>query len=341
MEDEPETQKILRAGGSNEETYEAKNEQRRKRCNNSEKPIASKKARREKTEEAMKSNSADEQFDFLEAGFAFAPVEQKNGAAKEDDGLVVIEPKPNKVKLTVDDIAELDRKKELNAKLKQEMTTRSRHGIWIGNLRYTTTADDLKLFFASCGTVTRVNLPVTNSRNKGFAYVDFDTPEAVSRALELSETELEGRNVLIKDAKNFVKDGKKPPAPKAVPGEAQMVPMPSLYVGNLTFETTQNDLHEAFSKYGEIRKVRISTFEDTGRCKGYAWIDFKKQDDATNALRSTQSLKIDDRLVKVVYASEEATLRGHNLPPNHPSLKSKRNLAKKNQTNNPMLHESL
>ncbi|KAJ9059182.1 Nucleolar protein 13, variant 2 [Entomophthora muscae] len=213
--------------------------------------------------------SADETFDFLEAGFKFAPVEPKDASAPmEDDGLVVIEPKINKVKLTVDDITEIDRKNALKEKLRQEMKSRSQHCVWIGNLRYTTTEDDLKRFFASCGNVTRINLPVTNSRNKGFAYVDFDSPDAVARALDLSESSLEGRNVLIKDSKNHKKDGQKPPAPKALPNEAQMAPMPTLYVGNLSFHTGKEDLQAAFSKYGEIRKVRISTFEDTGRCKG-------------------------------------------------------------------------
>ncbi|KAI9293432.1 RNA-binding domain-containing protein, partial [Neoconidiobolus thromboides FSU 785] len=174
--------------------------------------------------------------------------------------------------------------------------------VWVGNLRFTTTEQELRRFFADCGKVTRVNLPATFSRNKGFAYVDFETEESQKKAIEKSEQELIGRNVLIKDAKNFVKNGKKAPALKAVEAEKEGEVLPTIFVGNLSFETTKEHIQEVFEKYGEIKKVRISTFEDTGRCKGYAWVDFKEQNSATQALRAFQKRKLNGRSLKVMYA---------------------------------------
>ena len=65
----------------------------------------------------------------------------------------------------------------------------------------------LKEFFSSCGPITRMNMPKgANNKfahNKGFAYVDFEDPVGVIAAVGLSEQNLDGRRLLIKDAKSY------------------------------------------------------------------------------------------------------------------------------------------
>jgi RNA recognition motif-containing protein len=55
-----------------------------------------------------------------------------------------------------------------------------------------------------------------------------------------------------------------------------------LYVGNLSFETTENDLKELFAQTGSVETVRIITDHDTGRSKGFAFVEM--QDGADKAI---------------------------------------------------------
>jgi len=48
-----------------------------------------------------------------------------------------------------------------------------------------------------------------------------------------------------------------------------------LYVGNLSFETTESDLKELFGQAGSVETVRIITDRDTGRSKGFAFVDMQ------------------------------------------------------------------
>jgi RNA recognition motif-containing protein len=114
-----------------------------------------------------------------------------------------------------------------------------------------------------------------------FAFIDFATEEAVAAAVAKSEGDLNGRALLIKDSKNYEKTGR----PKRDPVEGEAVadggkagdriakkqknpPSPTVFVGNLSFNTTREAIQQQFEPCGRIRKVRLATFQDTGKCKG-------------------------------------------------------------------------
>ncbi|KAL2823510.1 hypothetical protein BDW59DRAFT_148707 [Aspergillus cavernicola] len=184
---------------------------------------------------------------------------------------------------------------------------RSDYGIWIGNLGFSVTKDDLRQFFTTnCSftdtTVTRIHLPKSpekhgKAQNKGYAYVDFSTPKALKEALELSEQLLTGRRVLIKEAKNFQgrpeksQDGGKDGASVAASGRP---PSKRLFVGNLGFDTTKEIIEEHFSKCGTVANVHLATFQDTGKCKGYAWVEFEDLPAAEAAVKGFKMVTEDD-----------------------------------------------
>jgi RNA recognition motif-containing protein len=171
---------------------------------------------------------------------------------------------------------------------------RSDYGVWIGNLSFGTTKEDLLNFFTSDSThtitrnqITRVHLPLGQPKfgkpsNKGFAYVDFIDAGTLKSALEFSEALLDGRRVLIKDARNF--EGR--PEPKKDEKDSQgKAPSKRVFIGNLDFDTTAEDLEEHFSKCGSILHTHMATFEDSGKCKGFAWIEFEQLTSAEAAMR--------------------------------------------------------
>ncbi|KAJ2450194.1 Nucleolar protein 13 [Coemansia sp. RSA 2336] len=192
---------------------------------------------------------------------------------------------------------------------------RSEYGVWIGNLPYSVTKEDLTEFFKTCeGPITRINLPKKNGKTRGFAYVDFDSEDALQTALSLTEQKLAGRHVLIKDANDYNKTGMPSRATKAETGSNKRTanpPSPSLFVGNLSYETKRADLKAIFKTFGELVGVRVATFEDNPeKCKGFAYIDFKYTDDATKAMKSPQARQIGGRKTRVEYAGEDATRKG-------------------------------
>lgn len=185
---------------------------------------------------------------------------------------------------------------------------RSDFGIWIGNLSFETTRDELTNFITSKGSlskkdITRVNLPTRGTKNRGFAYIDFADEETLNSALALSESELNGRKVLIKNAKSF--EGR--PAKEGTTAMASKNP-PSriLFVGNLSFDTTSDLLQDTFKHCGEIVKIRMATFEDSGKCKGFAFIDFKDIDGPTKALKDRSCKKLINRPLRLEFGEDRS-----------------------------------
>lgn len=99
---------------------------------------------------------------------------------------------------------------------------RSPYGVWVGNLSFMVNAEELRNFLVDEAElepeqITRLHMPKgvkadgmkVQPNNKGFAYVDFADQECVQRAIALSETELNKRRLLIKDANNFAGRPKK------------------------------------------------------------------------------------------------------------------------------------
>ena len=192
---------------------------------------------------------------------------------------------------------------------------KSEHGIWIGNLPFTTTKDNLLKFLTSNTTISedqviRVKMPVPKDtgndnvssklssqrqkpQNKGFAYVDFSMELAKTQAIALSEKLLMGRAVLIKDALSF--EGRPEPIERDAGGKMQIGKPPTkrIFVGNLSFDATKETVELHFSKCGPVEQVFLATFEDTGKCKGYGWVTFEEVEAASAAVRGWVDLKAD------------------------------------------------
>ncbi|EEB06607.1 RNA-binding protein Rnp24 [Schizosaccharomyces japonicus yFS275] len=180
----------------------------------------------------------------------------------------------------------------------------TKFGIWIGNLSFLTTVDILKEFFVretaaiaaeqggnglQAEQIVRVHMPMNKIRknqNRGFAYVDFDSEESLGLALACSEHALNGRNVLIKSSTDYTGRPDKVTVSKTEKIAARPANPPSstLFVGNLPFDATKETLSEYFGDAGRIRRVRLMTFEDTGKCKGFGFVDFFDVETAQRAM---------------------------------------------------------
>ncbi|OQE78711.1 hypothetical protein PENNAL_c0054G07779 [Penicillium nalgiovense] len=183
---------------------------------------------------------------------------------------------------------------------------RSQYGIWIGNLSFTVTKEELRMFFTvnsdiSESNITRIHLPkgperFGRSQNRGFAYVDFTDKKSLQEAIGLSEQLMTGRRVLIKDANSYEGRPEKSETQENAAGAAKSGHPPSkrIFVGNLSFDVTRENLEENFAKCGTVTNVHMATFQDTGKCKGYAWVEFEELAAAEAAVRGFMLVKEDD-----------------------------------------------
>jgi len=72
-----------------------------------------------------------------------------------------------------------------------------------------------------------------------------------------------------------------------------------VYVGNLSYSTQEDTLREVFTPYGTIESVNIITDRDTGRSKGFAFVEMATEDEAKAAIAALDKKEIDGRQVQV------------------------------------------
>jgi len=85
-----------------------------------------------------------------------------------------------------------------------------------------------------------------------------------------------------------------------------------LYVGNLSYATTEESLRTAFAQFGTVVAVDMIRDRDSGRMKGFAFVTMSTQEEAERAIKGLNEKMLDDRAIKVNIARprEERPRRG-------------------------------
>jgi RNA recognition motif-containing protein len=73
----------------------------------------------------------------------------------------------------------------------------------------------------------------------------------------------------------------------------------SIYVGNLSFNATEEDLQELFSQYGEIKRIQMPVDRETGRFRGFAFVEMQEDSQETAAIEALDSQEFLKRPLKV------------------------------------------
>lgn len=73
----------------------------------------------------------------------------------------------------------------------------------------------------------------------------------------------------------------------------------SIYVGNLSFQVTQEDLTQAFAEYGEVKRVQLPTDRETGRLRGFAFVEMATDEEETAAIEALDGAEWMGRNMKV------------------------------------------
>jgi cold-inducible RNA-binding protein len=72
-----------------------------------------------------------------------------------------------------------------------------------------------------------------------------------------------------------------------------------LYVGNLTYETTDNDLQNLFAPFGTVQSAQVIKDRDTGRSKGFGFVEMNSGDEAQAAINALNEKESNGRKLTV------------------------------------------
>ena len=83
--------------------------------------------------------------------------------------------------------------------------------------------------------------------------------------------------------------------------------MANIFVGNLNDSTTQDDLHAAFSQFGNAERVNIVTDRDSGQPRGFAFVEMNDSTEAQNAVAQLNGAELQGRAMNVNEARSKPT----------------------------------
>ena len=175
--------------------------------------------------------------------------------------------------------------------------------IFVGRLSWNVDNDWLAEEFAECGEVesAHVQMDRNTGRSRGFGYVHFKTADAVEKALALNGREIDGRPVNIDRSNQPDKKASIEKRAQAF-GDTPSSPSAVLFVGNLSFGVNEDTLWETFGEHGDVKSVRVPTDRDTGKPKGFAYVEFSEVGAAKKAHGALQGYEFDGRSIRLDFS---------------------------------------
>jgi cold-inducible RNA-binding protein len=84
----------------------------------------------------------------------------------------------------------------------------------------------------------------------------------------------------------------------------------NIFVGNLSFNTSEDELRQMFEQYGQVDRVSIMTDRDTGRSRGFGFVEMASNEDGEKAITSLNGSQVGGRTLNVNEARPKGRDRG-------------------------------
>lgn len=84
----------------------------------------------------------------------------------------------------------------------------------------------------------------------------------------------------------------------------------NMYVSNLSFQTTDDDLRNLFSQYGQVSSAKVIMDRETGRSRGFGFVEMDSAEEANAAMKGLNNKEIDGRALSVSVAKEKTDRSG-------------------------------
>lgn len=183
---------------------------------------------------------------------------------------------------------------------------RDRRTVFVQQLAARLRTKELKEFFEKVGPVNEAQIVKDriSGRSKGVGYVEFKNEDSVTAALQLTGQKLLGIPVIVqlteaeknRQVRNTETSGT----------HANSIPFHRLYVGNIHFSITEQDLQNVFEPFGELEFVQLQK-DDNGRSRGYGFVQFREADQAREALEKMNGFDLAGRAIRVGLGNDKFT----------------------------------
>lgn len=207
---------------------------------------------------------------------------------------------------------ESEKKMERKARHKNRRDkTKDLRTIFVGNLPITYDKKQLKKLFRPCGKIENVRfrcpppadlklpkraIAITKAfhseRKNIISYVCFEEEESAKKALSLNGKDIDGFHIRVDICTNAKKHDK----------------TNTVFVGNMTYDITENEIWSHFEDCGAIENVRIVRDNKTGTGKGIGYVQFKEKDSAQFALKLNQT-ELKGRQVRVMRCDAKLAIK--------------------------------
>eukprot|EP00584_Thalassiosira_punctigera_P010403 CAMPEP_0172528786 /NCGR_PEP_ID=MMETSP1067-20121228/3054_1 /TAXON_ID=265564 ORGANISM="Thalassiosira punctigera, Strain Tpunct2005C2" /NCGR_SAMPLE_ID=MMETSP1067 /ASSEMBLY_ACC=CAM_ASM_000444 /LENGTH=275 /DNA_ID=CAMNT_0013312751 /DNA_START=97 /DNA_END=921 /DNA_ORIENTATION=- len=185
--------------------------------------------------------------------------------------------------------------------------------LYVGNLDYATDEPRLREVFGAFGNVTDVFLPMERdtSRPRGFGFVTLSSRSSAEDAIsKMDQSQLDGRTIRVNESKprgegpaDVARGGGGGGSRGLGPGgygtfNPQGRDEVKLYVGNLSFETTEESVRSMFEQYGVVTDCFLPTDRESGRVRGFAFVTMPAKE-AEVACGKANGQELDGRALRI------------------------------------------
>jgi len=173
--------------------------------------------------------------------------------------------------------------------------------IFVRNLSFNTSEDQLRNFFSKYGTIDSLKILMRDDgKSKGIGFVEFNTRAEAKKAIaDNGKLNLDGRDIQISFSnENRPQPGGNPrPFQQNNQRQGGSSSSSTVFVGNLSFDSTEDSIREFFSQCGNVNAVRIAKNEE-GKMKGFCHVEFDSNEAVVNAIKLAGS-QLDGREIRV------------------------------------------
>ncbi|XP_039534166.1 poly(U)-binding-splicing factor PUF60a isoform X5 [Pimephales promelas] len=169
--------------------------------------------------------------------------------------------------------------------------------VYVGSIYYELGEDTIRQAFAPFGPIKSIDMSwdSVTLKHKGFAFVEYEVPEAAQLALEqMNSVMLGGRNIKVGRPSNI---GQAQPIIDQLAEEARA--FNRIYVASVHPDLSDDDIKSVFEAFGRIKSCMLARDPTTGKHKGYGFIEYDKAQSSQDAVSSMNLFDLGGQYLRV------------------------------------------
>lgn len=193
--------------------------------------------------------------------------------------------------------------------------------LFLGGVSPNTDTEAVRDHFSKYGTVTDAVVMYKDGKHRGFGFVTFETEDCMRDALSEDQI-IDGRTIDVKEAVPQAEGGDfrggAPMRSNGAPGGRPSIRAPAhiatpcdkVFLGGLAQTTTEDQVREYFQRYGYIIDCVVMKDRDTGRSRGFGFVQYDSTDPVEQIMRDYADHQVDGKWVEVKKAIPQDKLGG-------------------------------